>query len=196
MLAWCLALVGGVGSVSSSTDPYSVDIMGAPPVLLKSYPWSDYNTNVSMSAADFTSTSKYMQMVSIVNTPQLLLSSLYFLFNGIFTSIACALEWSRFSTTRKSLRTTEQRGSQRSTYWLSLPWKWAIPIAVFSTISHFFASESLFMVRVIALDRDGNFLPSSSALDAGWSTNVVGICFGNRVSHFRHYCGTWNEKVA
>ena len=177
VLAWLLTLTVDLQSVPDSNDPSSIDLMGGMPVLLHMYPWSGYPWNdTSITVADFTSTSKYMQMVSVVNIPQLLLSSLYFLFNGIFTSIACALEWSRFSTTRKSLRTTDPRGTQRSTYWLSLPWKWAIPISVFSMLSHFFASETLFMVRVIGLDREGNFLPSNSALDVGWSTNVVGLC--------------------
>ncbi|KAE9377275.1 hypothetical protein N431DRAFT_530719 [Stipitochalara longipes BDJ] len=117
-------------------------------------------------------------MISVVNAPQLALSALYFLYNGIFTSIACAVEWGRFSTTRKSLRTTDCRGMQRSTYWLSLPWKWAIPILSLSILLHFFASETLFVVRVEGFDQDGSFTSDSSALDVGCSYSVLPILLG------------------
>src|SRR3954447_13322803 len=42
--------------------------------------------------------------VVIINTPQLLLSVLYFIYNSIFTSMLSGHEWNRFATRRKALR--------------------------------------------------------------------------------------------
>ncbi|MCJ1428755.1 hypothetical protein MMC29_006666 [Sticta canariensis] len=49
------------------------------------------------------------------NTPQLLFSTLYFVYNGMFTSKVTAAEWMRFTTVRKSLRVSKPSTGQRST---------------------------------------------------------------------------------
>lgn len=96
-----------------------------------------------------------MAMVSLANLAQIIISCLYFLYNGVYSSIASAYEWTRFATTRKSLRTTEPRGLQRSTYWLSLPWRWALPLGFCSLLLHWLASETFHYQRSLMSDAFG-----------------------------------------
>ena len=62
----------------------------------------------------------------LVNIPQLLLSSLYLTYNGLYTCMLLADEWSRYAHERKPLRVSKASKSQRSnTYCLSLPYNMA-----------------------------------------------------------------------
>lgn len=95
----------------------------------------------------------------IANLPQLILSVLYFACNGLVTTMALAHEWSQYAVQRKGLRVSAQpRGAQRSTYFLSLPYRNAIPFIILSTLMHWLMSESLFLVMIEAytvdLERD------------------------------------------
>ncbi|KAB2574037.1 hypothetical protein DBV05_g7344, partial [Lasiodiplodia theobromae] len=96
-----------------------------------------------------------IQTVLIANFPQLLLSFLYFVLNSLFTSMALAAEWSHFSCSSSSssspargLRVTHPRGSQRSTYFLSLPYRLGLPLLAASTFLHWTISQSIFVARI------------------------------------------------
>lgn len=64
-----------------------------------------------------------MPLVLLANAPQLVLSSLYILCNCLFTCMLAVAEYSDFATERKPLRVSWPKGNQRSTYWLSLPYR-------------------------------------------------------------------------
>ncbi|KAL2064650.1 hypothetical protein VTL71DRAFT_3788 [Oculimacula yallundae] len=115
----------------------------------------------SLTAQDFDSNSILIAMVTVANLPQVIVSCLYFAYNTIYTSMVSADEWSRFTRHRKALRTTEPRGEQRSTYWLSLPWTYALPLAVASSVLHWLISQSLFVSRTEVLDARGEPEPLS-----------------------------------
>jgi hypothetical protein len=69
----------------------------------------------------------------MANTPQVVYSILYFAFNGALTAMAQADEWSQYAVHRKGLRvSTATKTEQRSTYFLSLPYRYSIPQLVFS----------------------------------------------------------------
>lgn len=83
------------------------------------------------------------------NALQLYGSALYFLFNGIITSMALADEWSRYGVRRRGLRVSSNpQGSQRSTYFLSLPYRWSVPLLVVSGLLHWLLSQCLYFVSV------------------------------------------------
>ncbi|KAF2023656.1 hypothetical protein EK21DRAFT_118567 [Setomelanomma holmii] len=67
--------------------------------------------------------------VLIVNSPQVVISLLYVLYNGAFTL------------------TSPSRG-QRSTYFLQLPYIWSVPLLTVSILLHWFISQSIFLARV------------------------------------------------
>ncbi|KAI9813664.1 MAG: hypothetical protein M1827_003735 [Pycnora praestabilis] len=110
-----------------------------------------------------------LDYVLLANTPQILFSFLYLMYNGIFTSMLNADEWSRFGTLRKSLRVTMPRGHQRSTYWLQLPYTYAIPLMIASSLMHWLVSQSIFLAKIDRYDIYGKENTSGSITTAGYS---------------------------
>lgn len=74
--------------------------------------------------------------IIVANLPQLVLFFLYLNTNGLLALIAMAHEWSDFAIKRKSLRVFNPTGQQRGTYFLSLPYKIAIPLTIGSGLLH------------------------------------------------------------
>lgn len=93
-----------------------------------------------------------MRGVLLANSPQVVLSYLYLAFNGVYTNMFIAKEWSTFLHKRKPLRVTAPVGQQRNTYWLTVPFRFAIPMTIVSGIFHWLASQSLFMVQITVTD--------------------------------------------
>jgi len=134
----------------------------------------------SLTSSDFSSNSILTGMVAVANLPQVIVSCLYFAYNTVYTSMVSADEWSRFSLHRKALRTTDPMGEQRSTYWLSLPWTYALPLAIASSVLHWLISQSLFVARTEILDTYGNPEPISY-MEVGYSplAILVSLLFGS-----------------
>lgn len=78
-------------------------------------------------------------------------------------------EWHDLAKHRRSLRVTSPRGQQRSTYFLSLPYRYLISIVITSIATHWILSQSLFLVAIDVYDENGNFDPSQSILSCGFS---------------------------
>lgn len=64
--------------------------------------------------------------VLLANFPQFVLSILYMIYNSMYSCMLGAYEWSRFAHHRKSLQVTSPDGTQRETYYLQLPYTYAI----------------------------------------------------------------------
>lgn len=111
----------------------------------------------------FTSARILLKMVVVANAPQVLVSCLYFAYNAIYTSMLQASEVAGFTTTRKALRTTNPQGAQRSSYWLSLPFSYALPLAGASSLLHWLISRALFLARTEVID--------------SWSADVEDVSF-------------------
>lgn len=99
--------------------------------------------------------------VLMANVPQTLFSMLYLIINNLFTSLSLAKEWSRYGARRTPLRVSKPRGEQRSTYFLQIPYRHAIPFTAFSTFLHWSMSQAIFFSQVDARDPIG--APSKSA---------------------------------
>lgn len=84
----------------------------------------------------------------LINSPQVLFSMLYFVFNAILTMMHTAHEWSLFTKHRKALRVSSPRGKQRSTYWLQLPWSYSLPLIAASGSLHWLLGRSVYLVKV------------------------------------------------
>ncbi len=77
--------------------------------------------------------------VLLANLPQLIFSFLYVIYNGLFTCMLEAKEWSRFAKAQLPLRVSHPEGEQRSTGYLQLPY-------TFSMVSvHFPISKTKFI---------------------------------------------------
>ncbi|KAL4915394.1 hypothetical protein BDW62DRAFT_125090 [Aspergillus aurantiobrunneus] len=91
----------------------------------------------------------------LANTPQLVFSTLYLLCNGLFTCMLAVAEYNDFATQRKPLRVSWPKGEQRSTYYLSLPYRYSIPLVTVSVAMHWLISQCLFLVRINPFDVHG-----------------------------------------
>ena len=105
----------------------------------------------------------------IVNCPQIILSFCYLALNAICTSMASSHEWNNIAKIRKGLRVTKPFGRQRSTYFLQLPYRWAVPLIVTSGILHWLLSQSFFLVRLNVVNRDGVINKDKSKTACGYS---------------------------
>lgn len=101
--------------------------------------------------------------VFTANILQLAISNAYLLYNGVFTCVLLSAELADFATEAKTMRVTRPRASQRSTYWLQLPYRWSLPLMGIMTLLHWLVSEAIFMVDInvlgpnlkpLATDRD------------------------------------------
>lgn len=94
--------------------------------------------------------------VLIANIPQTLFSYMYLAFNALYTNMFVAHEWSTYLNERRPLRVTCPAGQQRYTYWLNIPFRYAIPLTMASSGLHWLASQSIFMVRITMTATEGD----------------------------------------
>jgi hypothetical protein len=124
--------------------------------------WNDYNIDEPI-----------LSMVLLANTPQIILSLLYFLYNALCTSIHSENEWQRYSYQRRPLRVTAPTGQQRSTYFLSLPYRYAISLMVVSALLHWLVSQSIFLASVTVVDEFDAPLSDAQITTCGWSSIAI-----------------------
>lgn len=88
--------------------------------------------------------------VIIANSFQILVSLMYLFYNNILTSQLVSDEWTRFLRPdgKKTLRVSSPRGMQRSSYTLSLPFKYSIPLAILMMAAHTLVSQSILVISL------------------------------------------------
>ncbi|KAL2011596.1 hypothetical protein VTN00DRAFT_4314 [Thermoascus crustaceus] len=97
--------------------------------------------------------SSIIALIIIANSPQVIFSTLCFAFNNLVSAITLAHEWSQYAVKRKGLRVSiSPQGAQRSSYFLSLPYRYAVPMMTASAVLLWLISQSLFLVTVVAYD--------------------------------------------
>ncbi|KAL1625239.1 hypothetical protein SLS54_003327 [Diplodia seriata] len=127
--------------------------------------------------------SAVVSTVLVANSPQAILSAIYFLVNALFTNLSLAEEWSRYAYRPAALRVSRPQGSQRSTYFLQIPYRIAMPLMLFSSLLHWIISQSIFLVKIDGKDVRGGYDKYTSAITCGYSplgmmiTLLVGVLF-------------------
>ena len=152
---------------------------------------------ISFASSNTEYDSSVVAMVLVANIPQLLLSFLYFCFNGLFTCMLLAEEWSGYAHQRKALRVSKPRGNQRSTYRLQLPYKYGLPLLIIAALLHWLVSQSIFLARVRAYDPNGQIpSPDDDISTCGYSprailttllVSILVLLIGLGFGFFRHY---------
>lgn len=112
----------------------------------------------------------YVGMQLLANTPQLLVSLLYFLFNDHLTRMLHAANYNQYSISRRPLRVSFPQGSQRSTFYLYIPYRYSLPLLFTFTLIHWLISEGIFYVQLLPYDLAGNPIPTSKLMTCGIST--------------------------
>lgn len=124
-----------------------------------------------------TATQSFYLSVEAANLFQLVFSFFYFMYNGLLTSTSVASELSRYGSARKALRVSAPIGMQRSSHFLSLPYRLGVtlPISICSGLMYWFISQSIFFVRTVAYKPDGTEDPPNDTSRVGFSP--IGIIF-------------------
>lgn len=83
------------------------------------------------------------------NIAQVATSLVHVTSNATLTTLLLAKEWDNYAHHRKGLRvSTRSRGSQRSTYFLQLPYTYGIPLMIISGTLHWLVSQTIFLVNI------------------------------------------------
>lgn len=75
-------------------------------------------------------------------------SMIYFYANALLTCLLVNQEWQHYAEARKPLRVSVPALGQRSTYFLSLPWRYAVPMQLLWVLLHWSLSQSCFLFAV------------------------------------------------
>jgi hypothetical protein len=109
------------------------------------------------------------------NLAQIVSSFLYLAYNGLFTCMHMAHEYSDYAVRRKPLRVTDPKEHQRTTYWLQLPFSYAIPLTLASKILHWLISQSVFVADV-SIWSDGVEMENQNVTAIGYSyAPMIGV---------------------
>ncbi|KAJ9298484.1 hypothetical protein DTO271G3_3451 [Paecilomyces variotii] len=120
----------------------------------------------------------FIGMVLVANLPQLLVSTAYFLYNGLLTNMLLAAEYDDYAISRKPLRVSWPKGQQRSTYYLSLPYRYSIPLLTVSAILHWLVSESFFYVEILPSNMHGKLMSDDRIVTCGYSPIAIIFVIG------------------
>lgn len=117
----------------------------------------------------------FEQAILIANSPQLFLSFAYLAFNGVFTRLHMAKEWSAMGTRYKALRVTNPKGQQSSTYFLQLPYRYSVPLLTISILLHWILSGCIYILLMQGdyFDSSGSDGPFDSFMALGFSTKSL-----------------------
>ncbi|KAJ5664257.1 hypothetical protein N7507_004988, partial [Penicillium longicatenatum] len=101
----------------------------------------------------------FVAVVLIANIPQLIISIVYTVYNNALTRMLLAAEFNSYAVKYKPLRVSFPTGEQRSTYYLSVPYRYSIPFLAIFTLSHWLASEALSFYQIVPINIKGDFEP-------------------------------------
>ncbi|KAM6513138.1 hypothetical protein FALCPG4_015608 [Fusarium falciforme] len=89
--------------------------------------------------------------VLVANVGQVVLSLIYFTYNGLFTAMFLSHQWSTYGRQRKGLRVSwKPEGDQRGSYFLQLPYRIALPLMAGGVLFHWLLSQAIYLVDVQA----------------------------------------------
>lgn len=114
--------------------------------------------------------------VFFANYWQFVVSFQYLFFTAFLSCMLNSDEWAGYYHDRKALRVSVPRGLQRSSYFVSMPFKYGMPSLIAFAILHWTLSQSIFVVRITAFFSNGEQDYSSSISTAGTSPLAVLVC--------------------
>ncbi|KAK5659407.1 hypothetical protein OQA88_608 [Cercophora sp. LCS_1] len=109
--------------------------------------------------------------ILLSNTPQVVLSLNYFVYNALWTRMHSELEWNAFALSYRPLRVTSPKGQQTSTYRLQLPYLYSVPLVVGSILLHWLVANAIYLVMI-----EGDYLTENESgvyINVGYSTGPM-----------------------
>jgi len=152
VLIFCLALlIAGVRRLKQITSAEARFEYSKPPTSIQGL-WDmgfgTLNVNALLQLPGSSSEGGIIHKSLLVNAPQLVLSLCYFNYNQVWTHMLGAREWAQFGRKRQTLRVSQPQGLQRSKYFLTIPYRFAIPLQTTSVLLHWLLSQSFFLARL------------------------------------------------
>jgi hypothetical protein len=137
-------------------------------------PWCSIYSTSDMNYWKCYAKGHALSNILIAAMPQLLISAIYMAVNYQLTVMVHLRDWTRLAVCRQPLRVSEpEPGSvQVSTYWLSLPYRYSIPLLTSSAVLGWLVSQALFSYRLVYYDNDG--LPFDPTYSYSWPPRVSG----------------------
>ncbi|PYH29891.1 uncharacterized protein BO87DRAFT_410151 [Aspergillus neoniger CBS 115656] len=120
-----------------------------------------------------TESSNVIHMALLANTPQIFISVGYFLYNNLVTHMLLVAEYDDYASQRKPLRVSWPQGSQRSSYYLSLPYRYNIPLMVASMLLHWLVAGSLFFFQINSIDAQGETVDALKLIGCGYGPIAI-----------------------
>ncbi|KAF2967316.1 hypothetical protein GQX73_g6232 [Xylaria multiplex] len=99
----------------------------------------------------------YFGALLLANTPQLIFSLCYIVYNALITHLQVEKEWNSFGSDFQPLRVSYPVGEQVSSYRLQLPYRYSIPMIAISIILHWVVSNAVFLYII-----DGGYVQNGS----------------------------------
>lgn len=96
---------------------------------------------------------KFYIFVIFANIWQLVLSMIYFQYNGVLTAMLVSREWTHYKDCKSLRLTYPEATTQRSSYFISMPWRFGAPLLATSAILHWLLSQSIFIVPLEQIDK-------------------------------------------
>ena len=124
--------------------------------------------------------------VLVVNVPQVVVSMIYYLVNNVLTRMLLAAEYSSYAIKRKPLRVSFPQGQQRSTYYLTIPYRWSVPTLVIFAVLHLLMSEAFSFVEAMPYTVHEQFDESRSIHGIALSIAASGFYMGILVYCWMH----------
>ncbi|PWY67945.1 hypothetical protein BO70DRAFT_374505 [Aspergillus heteromorphus CBS 117.55] len=110
------------------------------------------------------------------NIPQLFLSVLNWLCGSVLSCMLVTAEYNDYAVERKPLRVSWPRGEQRTSYFLSVPYRYGVPLFIVGVVFHWLLSESLFYVNILEYDILGELVTSTAIHGLGFSPIPIFVC--------------------
>ncbi|KAL9605261.1 MAG: hypothetical protein Q9179_001550 [Wetmoreana sp. 5 TL-2023] len=111
--------------------------------------------------------------IGFSNLWQFLISLLYLAYNSVLTAMLVGKEWDEYGKTRKNLRVTSPQGHQRSSYFVSVPLKYGLPILAAFGALHYTVSQSVFVVYLTRFLSNGEEDVAYRSAASGYSSIAI-----------------------
>jgi hypothetical protein len=91
----------------------------------------------------------FSRQIFLANVFHILVSFMYLFVNNILSRQLVAAEWTRllYVNEKKPLRVSSPQGMQRSSYMLSIPFRYSVPLMAVCIWMHWLVSQSIFIVQ-------------------------------------------------
>lgn len=129
----------------------------------------------------------FYKCVLFANIWQFTISVLYVQYNSLLSTMLANREWMHY-TDRKPLRVTSPQGVQRSSYFVSMPWRYGAPLIFICAFLHWTLSQSVFVVPFDEVSKESPIpSPGDMGIKTGYSIWPIITCKLFKVLTYRDF---------